>query len=293
VVRRKRSEEIEAELPPVPAREFDGNQVVAYNFRAARELRGWTQDETARRLAPYLGQVLPKASISSMERSVEGGRTRLFNAAELVAFARTFDLPVVWFLLPPPTAADYTLAGTARDLSFLVTLVWGRASQLDVIKERLADLRARSGEEVGGNVVAEAAEFPPELSWEHFSRTRQEALLSAVDAEANEIERMLGELGRVMGRFEKFSMKTFVATHPRQVYREISHSLIGEKVFRNVIRELDRQEPGRYDALVAAMGSPALERAFDLDDPELVERLGVVFDRVEEMLALGRWAGEN
>ena len=189
---------------------------------------------------------------------MEGGRTRLFNAAELVAFARTFDLPLVWFLLPPPAAADFTLAGTERDLSFLVTLVWGRASQLDVIKERLVALRQRSGDEVGGTVVSEAAEFPPELSW-HFSTTRQEALLSAVDAEANEIERMLGELGRVMERFEKFSVKTFMATHPRQVYRDISQVLIGEKVFRNVIGELDRQEPGRYDALVAAMGSPALE----------------------------------
>jgi len=262
--------------------------VVAYNFGAARELRGWTQDETARRLAPYLGQVLPKAFISSIERSVEGGRTRLFNAAELVAFARTFDLPLVWFLLPPPAAGDYTLAGTERDLSFLVALVWGRASQLDVIKERLVALRQCSGEEVGGTVVSEAAEFPPELSWEHFSTTRQEALLSAVDAEANEIERMLGELGRVMERFEKFSIKTFMATHPRQVYRDISQVLIGEKVFRNVIGELDRQEPGRNDALVAAMGSPALEGAFDLDDPELVGRLGAVFDRVEETLAQGR-----
>jgi transcriptional regulator with XRE-family HTH domain len=83
---------------------LDANQVVAYNFRAARELRGWTQEETARRLAPYIGQELPKASISGIERSFDGERRRFFDAQELVAFSLAFDLPIVWFLLPPPGA---------------------------------------------------------------------------------------------------------------------------------------------------------------------------------------------
>ena len=50
------------QAPQGSERTIDANQVVGVNFRLARELRGWTQDEAASRLAPYLGQLLPKAS---------------------------------------------------------------------------------------------------------------------------------------------------------------------------------------------------------------------------------------
>lgn len=120
-----------------PAKALDANQVVAFNFRAARKLRGWTQEEAARRLAPYLGQVLPKASISGIERSFDGERRRLFDAQELVAISLAFDLPVVWFLLPPPSAIDYRLSAAGRSLALLVTLLLGRDDQLDDIKGRM------------------------------------------------------------------------------------------------------------------------------------------------------------
>ena len=51
-----------------PPGQADLNEIVAYNFRAARELRGWTQEETARALERLLGQRLPQASISAIER---------------------------------------------------------------------------------------------------------------------------------------------------------------------------------------------------------------------------------
>ena len=101
--RRRRTPPEQEPQPPAepddeaqPVRVLDANQVVAYNFRAARELRGWTQDHVAYLLAQYLGQQLPKASISAIERSLEGDRRREFDAQELVAFALTFDLPIVW-----------------------------------------------------------------------------------------------------------------------------------------------------------------------------------------------------
>jgi transcriptional regulator with XRE-family HTH domain len=86
------------ELPPVPS----ANQVVAYNLRKARELRGWTQEEAAAELENHLGWRWSKAVWSSAERSVYGQRIRPFDADELVAFARTFDLPLLYFLLPSP-----------------------------------------------------------------------------------------------------------------------------------------------------------------------------------------------
>jgi len=54
----------------------DLNEIVSYNFRAARELRGWTQEETAQTLEPLLGQRLPQASISAIERAYVGDRRR-------------------------------------------------------------------------------------------------------------------------------------------------------------------------------------------------------------------------
>ena len=59
--------------------EVDLNQVVAYNVKAARELRGWTQEELADRLEPYLGQRLTQAGVSSIERAWDSDRRREFD----------------------------------------------------------------------------------------------------------------------------------------------------------------------------------------------------------------------
>ena len=141
--RRRTAPEAEPEIPEAephqpPTRVLDANQVVAYNFRAARELRGWTQDHVAYLLAQHLGQQLPKASISAIERSVDSDRRREFDAQELVAFALTFDLPIVWFLLPPPGGEEYQLAGTQRSVLHLVRLLFGRERD-DLENHPLAD----------------------------------------------------------------------------------------------------------------------------------------------------------
>jgi transcriptional regulator with XRE-family HTH domain len=82
-------------------RELTPNQIVAYSLRLARTRRGWTQDEAAERLEPYLGERWSKVNVSAVERSAIGGRARRFDADDLVAFALCFELPPVWFLLPP------------------------------------------------------------------------------------------------------------------------------------------------------------------------------------------------
>ncbi len=40
---------------PIRQADADLNQIVSYNFKAARELRGWTQEEAAIRLDPLGG----------------------------------------------------------------------------------------------------------------------------------------------------------------------------------------------------------------------------------------------
>jgi hypothetical protein len=82
------------------------NQVVAFNLAQARQLKGWTQDQATEALEPYLGSRWSKANYSAAERSVDGGRVRNFDADEIVAFARAFELPVTWFFMPPPPWAS-------------------------------------------------------------------------------------------------------------------------------------------------------------------------------------------
>lgn len=82
------------------------NQVVAYRVALARHLKGWTQDEAAAELAPYLGTKLSTASFSAIERSFAGGRVRQFSADEILALSRGFNLPIGWFFTPPPAMDD-------------------------------------------------------------------------------------------------------------------------------------------------------------------------------------------
>jgi transcriptional regulator with XRE-family HTH domain len=91
-------------------RTWTPNQIVAFNISKARLKRGWTQDQAAEALAPYLGARLSTASWSAIERSVDGGRIREFTADELIAFARGFELPLGWFLTPPPASDDIRVA---------------------------------------------------------------------------------------------------------------------------------------------------------------------------------------
>lgn len=271
--------------PPAEAG-LDANQVVAWNFRAARDLRGWTQDECSSRLALHLGTQLGKASISAIERSVETERNREFDATELVAFAATFDLPVIWFLLPPPEMAQLRLGNTDRLVGDLVALVLGRQHQLGAIAQRLAELAEVDGD--GAETLAGAlGDFPEGLTWAHFQRAREDGLLALVEEDSTEIDGLLSELRRVLGRFEDFSLRSFMAAHPRRVYREVSHSLLGERIFTGVIADRGNEENlGRFDRLLGAMADEdtALEDAVDLEDEELRRRMAAVYDRIEEQL---------
>ncbi|MFN2503812.1 MAG: hypothetical protein ABR540_06200, partial [Acidimicrobiales bacterium] len=67
-------------------RVMTANQVVAYNVIKARALRGWTQEQAAETLAPYLGVKLSGPSFSALERSaLKVDRIKQFSADDLLA----------------------------------------------------------------------------------------------------------------------------------------------------------------------------------------------------------------
>jgi hypothetical protein len=130
-----------------PFLDLTPNQVVAFNLTRAREWKGWTQDQAAAALEPFLGKRWSKASVSQAERSVAGRVIRNFDADEIVAFARAYDLPITWFFMPPPPWTDQARQPVKLDtpdapqhgtaLAELVDIVFGTQDQQALLAMRL------------------------------------------------------------------------------------------------------------------------------------------------------------
>ena len=123
-------------------RTYSPNQVVALNVARARALRGWTQEEAAAALAPYLGTRWSTASFSAVERSTAGARVKQFSADELVALSRGFGLPIGWFFVPPPASEAAGLhtpdAGMrGHEMGLLVDAVLGTPESFDAWRQAL------------------------------------------------------------------------------------------------------------------------------------------------------------
>jgi hypothetical protein len=143
---------------PEPEPDYWGltpNQVIAFNLARARERQGWTLNEAAERLEPYLGSRWSKANLSAAERSIAGERIRNFDADEIVAFARCFELPIAFFFMPPPPwAGELAMRLTTPDaeqlgieIGTLIDLIYGDPFQMGALTERMKDFLDRAGED--------------------------------------------------------------------------------------------------------------------------------------------------
>lgn len=193
--------------PPPPS--VDLNQVVAYNVRAARELRGWTQDDFADRLEPYLGQRLTQASVSAIERAFDGERRREFDAQELLTFALVFDLPIIWFLLPPP--GDHRLMrNTNRPLDELYAHLLGRPDQLQPVYDRLRELGVTDPTSTEDTVEKITGEPSTTRQWSYKER-RKELLLALLDQHGDTFDTAIDDLGRVIDHLRHVGIRGFLA----------------------------------------------------------------------------------
>lgn len=116
------------------------SQVVAYNLTQARLLRGLTQVEIAERLSTFTGTPWSAVTVAQAEGSVSGKRVRQFTANELVALARTFDLPVLYFFLPPEDRSGELQTPDAgrQPWEYLLLLVWGHSNNFEPVADRAA-----------------------------------------------------------------------------------------------------------------------------------------------------------
>lgn len=139
--------------PRAPAPVLTANQIVGYRLREARELRGWTQKEAGERLGSYLGVRWSAASVSQAENSCYPGRRRReFTGDELLALVRCFELPMVFFLVPPPGCRLATGDGgdDGLDRHVMIDAAFGTPETLPVLKERLLAWSAEHGRATGG-----------------------------------------------------------------------------------------------------------------------------------------------
>ena len=194
---------------PSPPPTLDLNQVVSYNFRAARELRGWTQEELATQLERFLGTRPTQATISALERAWDGDRRREFDVQELAVYAMAFDLPMLWFLLPPP--GDHReIQGLGRTLVDLYTLVLGRHDQLEPVYQRLRQVGIDDptpAEEVVEKITG-AKSISREWS---YRQRRKDLLLAVLDQHADNLDRAAEEIGTFFDHLRQVGIRGFVA----------------------------------------------------------------------------------
>jgi transcriptional regulator with XRE-family HTH domain len=187
----------------------DLNEIVAYNFRAARELRGWTQDESAQALEGLLGQRLPQASISAIERAYEGDRRREFDAHEILAFALAFDLPLVWFFLPPP--GDHRgLHHTTNIVNELYGIVFGTEAQLGPVYDRLRQLGIDEPTEVD-RTIENLTGKPSPARQTSYRQRRKQLLLALLDQYTDDVDRAADEIGAFFDHLRQVGVRGLVA----------------------------------------------------------------------------------
>lgn len=123
-------------------RRWTASQVVAHNVTRARELRGLTQVEVAERLSRFTGTKWTQATVAQAEGSVGGQRVRQFTANELVALARTFDLSILFFFMPPDDGDGRLVTDDARTglpWEYLLVLVLGHRTSFPILADRAAN----------------------------------------------------------------------------------------------------------------------------------------------------------
>lgn len=140
-------------------------QIVAWKLEKIRTLRRLSQDEAALLLEPYLGRRMSRAAFSQAERCLDKGRIRRFDADEIVAFARAFEVAKPYFFSPAephrhgkrvivngkPGDRAARISSPSLSVPQMTMLAQGRP--LDATHVRIAEVAAASAERAISNGV--------------------------------------------------------------------------------------------------------------------------------------------
>jgi len=124
------------------------DEVISYNLRRARELRGWTQGEAAERISAHLPRGWSPQVYGDAERAFRNPkRVKVFTGEEMLALSLAFGLHLIWFYLPPEMSSRVAARGSAESISgedlVLLLLPSQKSPELEA---RTDDLRSRLAE---------------------------------------------------------------------------------------------------------------------------------------------------
>ena len=199
--------------PLASHRRLTPNQVVAERIAYARKLRGWTQEEAAERLAPFIPVRWSPVTFSIVERSVDGKRIRQFTADDLVALSRAFEVPVSYWFTPVWTI-DFPLIVTpdypdGLSTSLLVAVILGDETGFDTWANEILAWGARQPGErnpATGQTLDHVEPLPDMHDWINtFVRLRGEM---AVARQFGDLDAAKDGLTRVLGLLELISTPT-------------------------------------------------------------------------------------
>jgi hypothetical protein len=190
--------------PLVGKRSYPGRSLVGYG--QARKVPRPVEFKCYRAAGSVLAGI---GAHSARQRAYEGDRRREFDAHEILAFALAFDLPLIWFFLPPPR--DHrNLHHTTNIVSELYGIVFGQESQLGPVYDRLRQLGIDEPTEVDrtiGNLTGK----PSRARQTSYLQRRKEMLLALLDQYTDEVDRAADEIGTFFDHLRQVGVRGFVA----------------------------------------------------------------------------------
>src|SRR5438046_1949750 len=140
-----------------------------------------------------------------------GGRRLEFVAPELLIFSMLFDLPIIWFLLPPP--GDHRLMrATNRQVDELYVHLLGRPEQLEPVYARLRQIGITDPTQAEETVEKITGQPAWSRNWSYKQR-RKELLLALLDQHSDSLDSAVDELGRWVDHLRQVGIRGFIAEH--------------------------------------------------------------------------------
>jgi hypothetical protein len=247
------------------------HQIVAYNFRRAREEEGWTQAQTSDQLEPYLGYKLNQAGVSAVEKTFDSDRRRNIDVSEVVAFSRCFRRPIGWFFLPPPEHGTDLVEPTYERSDFnlpaanLAALVIGSPRGWESFVRRITEL-LDTDVDAAWQAMHLAFAGVKDAGWEKQIDLRRRALQQVTLARfAGPADDVITSMAALL--VELVKLTPLGAAHLRETDPDEALELLaeGDRLVRPLIRSAkERREQGMKS-------SGGFD---DLEDVDLLEALG-------------------
>jgi len=128
---------------------------------------------------------------------------------ELAVYAMALDLPILWFLLPPP--GDHReIQDIGRSLDDLYILLLGRQDQLEPLYERLRQVGIEDPTPAEETVEKITGAKSISRQWSYKQR-RKDLLLAVLDEHADDLDRAAEEIGSFFDHLRQVGIKGFVA----------------------------------------------------------------------------------